>query len=176
MQLGQLTFDNISQHPDLVPAAVLNAVADNNFTDVFVSKIDPSLADTAAFCEAYDVRLEVSANCVIVEAKRGDKTWYAACMILATDRADINGTVRKYLDARKVSFAPMDFAVSKTGMEYGGITPLGLPADWQIIIDSRVNDSEKVIIGSGLRGSKILVDGSLIATLPNAVVIDIVKR
>jgi prolyl-tRNA editing enzyme YbaK/EbsC (Cys-tRNA(Pro) deacylase) len=96
-------------------------------------------------------------------------------MISATDRADINGIVRKHLDARKVSFASMDFAVSSTGMEYGGITPIGLPPDWQIIIDSKVNDAGKVIIGSGLRGSKILVAGSLIAMLPNSIVLDIVK-
>ena len=71
--------------------------------------------------------LDESANCVVVAAKRGGETRYAACMVLATTRADVNGVVRRHLDARKASFAPMDEAVGLTGMEYGGITPVGLP-------------------------------------------------
>lgn len=175
MQLGKLEFKKPSETTGLIPEVVSDAIAKSNLSEVFVAEIDPTLADTATFCEAYDIGMDVSANCVVVEAKRGDRTWYAACMILATDRADINGIVRKHLDARKVSFAPMDLAVSMTGMEYGGITPIGLPSDWTIIIDSRVNDADKVIIGSGLRGSKLLIPGSLIASLPNSVVLDIVK-
>jgi prolyl-tRNA editing enzyme YbaK/EbsC (Cys-tRNA(Pro) deacylase) len=175
MQFGKLQFTDISDNLELVPSVVSDAITKNNLANVLVSKIDPTLADTAAFCEAYDIGMEVSANCVVVEAKRSDRTWYAACIILATNRADIIGIVRKHLDARKISFAPMDLAVSMTGMEYGGITPIGLPQDWTIIIDSRVNDSDKVIVGSGLRGSKLLIPGSLIASLPNSVVLDIVK-
>jgi prolyl-tRNA editing enzyme YbaK/EbsC (Cys-tRNA(Pro) deacylase) len=176
MQFGKLQFTDISDNNDLVPGVVSDAVTNNNLVDVLVSKIDPTLADTAAFCDAYGIGMQVSANCVVIEAKRGDRTWYAACMILATDRADINGIVRKHLDARKVSFAPMDLAVGMTGMEYGGITPIGLPSDWTIVVDSRVNDSDKVIVGSGLRGSKLLIPGGLIATLPNSVVLNIVKH
>jgi prolyl-tRNA editing enzyme YbaK/EbsC (Cys-tRNA(Pro) deacylase) len=176
MQFGKLKFVDISTSPELMPAVVLSSIKNNKLSDVLVSEIDPTLADTAAFCEAYDIGLEVSANCVIVEARRADKTWHAACMILATDRADVNGIIRRYLDARKISFAPMDLATTETGMEYGGITPIGLPSDWPIIIDNRVNDTDKIIIGSGFRNSKILVSGKLLATLPNAVVLDIVKE
>ncbi|MDB5161700.1 MAG: hypothetical protein JWM52_208 [Candidatus Saccharibacteria bacterium] len=174
-KVGKLQFSDISNNVELVPGVVSDAVKNNNLADVLVSKIDPSLADTAAFCEAYGIGMDISANCVIVEAKRGDRIWYAACVILATDRADINGIVRKHLDARKISFAPMDLAVNMTGMEYGGITPIGLPSDWTIIIDTRVNDSDKVIVGSGLRGSKLLIPGNLIASLAHTVVLDIVK-
>jgi prolyl-tRNA editing enzyme YbaK/EbsC (Cys-tRNA(Pro) deacylase) len=175
MQFGKLPFTDIAHTSDLVPEVVSNAVIQQSLSDVLVSEIDPLLADTAAFCEAYDIGMEVSANCVIVEAKRADKTWYAACMILATDRADINGVIRKHLGARKISFASMDFAVSQTGMEYGGITPIGLPSEWPILIDSRVNSTDKIIIGSGLRRSKILLPGNLLATLPNATVLDMAK-
>ena len=176
MQFGKLNFTNILSTPELVPGVVIHSVKSNNLENVLGAEIDPSLADTAAFCEAYDVGMDVSANCVVVEAKRGDKTWYAACMILATNRADINGVVRRTLDARKISFAPMELAVGMTGMEYGGITPIGIPADWPLIIDSRVNDTEKIIIGSGFRSSKLLVDGKLLASLPNATVLNIVKE
>ncbi|WP_184841092.1 YbaK/EbsC family protein [Allocatelliglobosispora scoriae] len=139
--------------------------------DVYVAPIDPTLADTAAFCEAYEVGLDVSANCVIVAGKRGDRVTYAACLVLATTRADVNGTVRRLIDARKASFAPMDDAVELTGMEYGGITPIGLPSEWRILIDSRVDATPWVIIGSGIRGSKILIEGALLKKLPNAEVI-----
>jgi prolyl-tRNA editing enzyme YbaK/EbsC (Cys-tRNA(Pro) deacylase) len=99
---------------------------------------DPDKADTAVFCEAYDVPLDVSANCVVVAAKRGGSTTMAACLALAGTRVDVNTTVRKHLAARRASFAPLDTAVDESGMEYGGITPVGLPADWTLLIDAAV--------------------------------------
>lgn len=142
---------------------------------IWVSGIDPDLADTAAFCEHYGIGMEMSANCVVVEAKRADKVWYAACLVLATTRADINGIVRRQLGARKVSFAPMDMAVSLTNMEYGGITPVGLPKDWTILIDENVIKKDQVIIGSGIRGSKLLISTKIIASLRGAEVLAITK-
>ncbi|MEV0144214.1 MULTISPECIES: YbaK/EbsC family protein [unclassified Nonomuraea] len=136
-----------------------------------VAEIDPELADTAAFCERYGVGMDESANCVVVAARRGGETRYAACMVLATMRVDVNGVVRKHLDARKASFAPMAEAVELTGMEYGGITPLGLPADWPILVDARVAEHPKVVIGSGLRRSKLAVAGSTLAGLKGAEVL-----
>jgi prolyl-tRNA editing enzyme YbaK/EbsC (Cys-tRNA(Pro) deacylase) len=175
MKLGKLTFAPAREHARLVAEPVWNMIEKQGLSDVLVTEIDPDLADTAAFCEYYDIGLDVSANCVIVEAKRGDRVWYAACMILATTRADVNGSIRKYLDARKVSFAPMDKAVSLTGMEYGGITPIGLPEEWPILVDTAVANTERAIIGSGIRGSKLLVPGALLAELPNAVTMEITK-
>ena len=143
---------------------------------VMVAPIDASLADTAAFCEAYDVGLDQSANCVIVAGRRGEVTRYAACIVLATTRADVNGVVRKHLDVRKASFAPMDDAVRLTGMEYGGITPIGLPKDWPVLVDARIGAQTHVIIGSGVRRSKIAIAGPALGALPNAVVIDGLAR
>ena len=90
-----------------------------------MAEIDADLADTAAFCAAYDVPLEASANCVVVAARRAGQTTLAACLVLATTRADVNGLVRRHLGARKASFAPQDVAVAESGMEFGGITPGG---------------------------------------------------
>src|SRR5690242_12770566 len=123
MNLGQLTFVPALEKPTLLPQPVRAHFERENPGDAWVSAIDPNLADTAAFCEQYGVGLDVSANCVIVEAKRADKIWYAACIILATTKADVNGVIRRTLDARKLSFAPMAAATSLTGMDYGGITP-----------------------------------------------------
>ena len=113
-----------------------------------------------------------AANCVVLEAKRADRNWFAACVVFGNTRADVNGLARKTLDARKVSFAPMEQAVAQTGMEYGAITPIGLPSDWSILIDKAVADSNYVIIGSGIRKSKLAVPGSFLASLPNVQVLD----
>jgi len=176
MKYGKLDFEPVLDNLDLVAKPVAGALKANGADDVYVTAIDPSLADTAAFCEHYGIGLEVSANCVILEAKRADRTWYVACLVLATDRIDVNGVVRRHLDARKISFAPMDTAIKLTGMEYGGITPIGLPADWQILVDEHVAKTDKVIIGSGLRGSKLLIPGWILAGSPNAIQVNIVKQ
>ena len=137
-----------------------------------VVEIDPELADTAAFCAAYSSPPAASANCVVVTGKRGGESRYAACLVLATTRADVNGVVRRRLDVRKASFAAMDDAVALTGMAYGGITPVGLPADWPILLDPAVAATAELIIGSGIRRSKLLVPGSVLAALPGAEVIE----
>ncbi|NUO98367.1 MAG: hypothetical protein HOW71_29325 [Nonomuraea sp.] len=156
---------------DLLAEPVALAVRD--IEGVEVTEIDPGLADTAEFCERYGVRLDESANCVVVAARRGGETRYAACMVLATMRVDVNGIVRKHLDARKASFAPMADAVELTGMEYGGITPLGLPGDWPILVDAHVADHPRVVIGSGARRSKLAVSGATLAGLKAAEVLSL---
>lgn len=95
----------------------------------------------------------------------------AACVVLATDRADVNKTVRKHLDLRKLSFASTAEAVEQTSMEYGGITPIGLPAGWPILIDEAVAATSWVVVGSGIRGSKIALPGPALAELPGATVL-----
>jgi prolyl-tRNA editing enzyme YbaK/EbsC (Cys-tRNA(Pro) deacylase) len=176
MNLGKLNFAPINEATERVGAPVRDFLQKNNVNSgIWVSEIDPKLADTAAFCEHYDIGMDVSANCVIVEAKRAGKVWYAACILLATTRADINGVVRKQLDARKISFAPMDTAVSLANMEYGGITPIGLPSNWPIFIDENVIKQQHVIIGSGVRDSKILVLAEVLAALPNVTILAIAK-
>jgi prolyl-tRNA editing enzyme YbaK/EbsC (Cys-tRNA(Pro) deacylase) len=166
--IGKLETVPARSATDLLAAPVSAALHD---PDILVAPIDPTLADTAEFCAAYDVGLEQSANCVVVAGKREGEVRYAACVILATTRADVNGVVRRRLDVRKLSFAPMDDAVSLTGMEYGGITPIGLPAGWPVLIDSRVVDVPLVIVGSGLRRSKIVLPGAALARLATAEVI-----
>ena len=129
-----------------------------------------------AFCAAYEVGLDESANCVVVAGKREGVVRYAACVVLATTRADVNGVVRRALDVRKASFAPMADAVEMTGMEYGGITPIGLPEQWPILVDARVVATPHVIIGSGVRHSKIALPGPALGALPNARVLDDLAR
>jgi prolyl-tRNA editing enzyme YbaK/EbsC (Cys-tRNA(Pro) deacylase) len=162
-------------HPELLAtpvAAALRALDPALAAHVEVAPIDAMLADTAAFCAAYGVGLNVSANCVVIAGTRGEVTRYAACVVLATTRLDVNGVVRRLLNARKASFAPMDDAVALSGMEYGGITPVGLPADWALYLDARVAALSSAIVGSGIRGSKLQLPGAVLAALPGAEVID----
>jgi prolyl-tRNA editing enzyme YbaK/EbsC (Cys-tRNA(Pro) deacylase) len=174
--LGKLTTEPARDRPDLLAPPVVTALAAWDVDDVLVAPIDPELADTAAFCAAYDVRMDESANCVVVSGKREGAIRYAACVILATTRADVNGVVRRYLDVRKASFTPTDEAVELTGMEYGGITPIGLPAQWPVLVDARVAASDRVIVGSGIRGSKIELPGAALASLPNAEIVGDLAR
>ncbi|MFJ4276358.1 YbaK/EbsC family protein [Streptomyces massasporeus] len=134
---------------------------------------DPAWADTATFVEHYGQDLlERSANCVVVSGKRGGESTLAACVVLSTTRVDVNGVVRRRLAARKASFASMDTATGETGMEYGGITPLGLPDGWPLLVDAAVVDLPYVLVGSGRRRGKLLVPGKAFAELPHAEVLE----
>ncbi|MFD1718125.1 YbaK/EbsC family protein [Georgenia deserti] len=142
---------------------------------VYVTEIDPDLADTAAMTEAYDVPLAASSNCVLVAGKRAGEERVAACVVRATTRTDVNTTVRKQLDVRKASFWPTERAVEASGMEYGGITPVGVPADWRLLLDSRVKEGPNVV-GSGLRRSKLLMPGGVLTALPGAEVVEALAK
>ncbi|MFF5982460.1 YbaK/EbsC family protein [Streptomyces olindensis] len=134
---------------------------------------EPEWADTATFLEHYGPELlEQSANCVVVAGRRAGETTLAACVVLSATRVDVNGVVRRHLGVRKASFASMDTATGETGMEYGGITPLGLPGDWPVLVDAAVTDLPYVLVGSGRRRGKLLVPGKAFAELPGAVVLE----
>jgi prolyl-tRNA editing enzyme YbaK/EbsC (Cys-tRNA(Pro) deacylase) len=171
-RIGTLKTVPTSERPDLLAEPVRLALTAAPDALVFVAEIDPELADTAQFCAAYDVPLEVSANCVVVAGRRGGDQRVAACMVLATTRADVNGVVRRRLDARKASFMPMADAVEATGMEYGGITPIGLPSEWPILVDAAVAELPYAIIGSGVRRSKLALPGRTLAAWPGAEVVE----
>ena len=175
--LGTLTSLPAVEHPDLVGAPVAAALGSwAHAGDVAVVEIDPELADTAAMSQAYDVPLEVSANCVLVSGSRAGDERVAACVVRADTRADVNTVVRKLLDVRKASFHPMERAVEESGMAYGGITPVGLPVSWRLLVDSRCVDIDVAVVGSGVRGSKLLLPGRLLAELPGAEVVTDLAR
>lgn len=183
IRLGTLDFALATEHPELLAKPVSEALATlANSDTVGVAEIDPKLSDTASFCEHYKIKPDEAANCVVIETKgggpavakamAGKERKLAAVVILSNTRADVNGAVCDTLGVRKASFAQMEKAVSESGMEYGAITPVGLPNEWPILIDRRVADTKLVVIGSGIRGSKLVVSGSLLASLPNAQVVE----
>lgn len=174
--IGNLAFIPAADRPDLLAPSVAAMLTDPSWSrpaaEVSVCEIDPDLADTAAFCDRYAVSPDESANCVVIAGRRDGETRFAACVVLATTRADVNGIARRVLDVRKASFAATAVAVAETAMEYGGITPIGLPAGWQVLIDAAVAVAPQVVIGSGLRRSKLALAGKTLADLPGAVIIE----
>ena len=174
--IGNLAFIPAADRPDLLAPPVAAMLTGSSWSrpaaEVSVCEIDPDLADTAAFCDRYGVSPGESANCVVIAGRRDGQTRFAACVVLATTRADVNGVARRALDVRKASFAATSVAVAETAMEYGGITPIGLPAGWQVLIDAAVAAAPQVVIGSGLRRSKLALAGKTLADLPGAVIIE----
>lgn len=132
---------------------------------------DPDLADTAAFCEAYDIPLENSANAILV-ASRKPEGHHAVCVALAHTQLDVNRTVRKKLGVRKVSFAPAELTRELTGQEIGGVTIFGLPDEMPVWLDSRVMECDWVIVGAGSRSAKIRLDPTQLAHLPGYEVVE----
>ncbi len=122
---------------------------------------DPALADTAEFCEAYGYALDDSANTIVVVGKT-DPPIYAACIVLATTKLDVNKAVRKRLGVRKISFASGEATEALTGMAIGGVTPFGLPADLPLWVDSRVMDRDRIILGGGGRDRKVLASPQIL--------------
>ncbi len=168
-ELGRLSGAPASTRPDLLAEATRVALeALGLLNSVGVVQIDPTLSDTASTQAEFCLRPEDLANCVIVGGKREGAERLAGCVVLADSRVDVNGTVRRLLDVRKASFLPTERAVEMTGMEYGGINPIGLPDAWPVLVDTRVIDRPLVVIGSGVRRSKILVPGKTLGRLPRA--------
>lgn len=172
VRLGSLALEPAQDELLARPVAAALAAIPTVGARAHTVAIDPDLAETAALTERFDLDPEASANCVIVLGKRGGELRPAACVILASTRADVNGLVRRTLDARKCSFAPQDWAVAETGMEYGGITPVGVPIGWPILVDRGVTEQPWVLLGSGLRRSKLALPGASLAELPGAQVLE----
>ena len=136
-----------------------------------IVECDPELADTAAFCAAYGYPAEDSANTIIVIGK-SDPPKYAACVVLATTRLDVNNVVRHRFGVRKASFASGAQTQAMTGMMIGGVTPFGLPADLPIWVDSRVINRQRLLFGGGSRSCKVVGPPTLLTSLPQVEVVD----
>ena len=176
-RIGDLVSLPALEHLDLLAEPVARELSGwDHAGEVAVVEIDPDLADTAAMSEAYGVPLAASANCVVVSGRRGGEERVAACVVRADTRADVNNLVKRRLDVRKASFLAMERAVEETGMEYGGITPVGLPlgeeTGWRLLVDAACVAIEVAVIGSGVRRSKLVLPGRRLADLPGAEVVE----
>ena len=158
---------------DTLPA--IRRFLEQSGTQFEVLPCAPELADTAAFCAHYGASLAHSANAILVKSKTGEEK-FALCVLLATDRLDANRVVRKKLGARKLSFASADETRRITGMEIGGVTPLALPPDLPIWIDSAVMECDYLLLGGGNRCSKLKVEPAVLLNQPAAEVVESLAR
>ena len=149
----------------------VHAFLDASGLEYQVLACDPELADTAVFCQRYDIPLENSVNTILVKAKTGGER-FAACVLLANTRLDVNRVVRKRLQARRVSFAGADETRELTGMEIGGVTPICLPEELPLWIDLRVMQAQYIILGGGNRSSKIRISPRIFEHVPSSTIID----
>jgi prolyl-tRNA editing enzyme YbaK/EbsC (Cys-tRNA(Pro) deacylase) len=131
---------------------------------------DPALADTAAFCAAYGFDPADSANTIVVIGK-SDPPVYAACVVLATHRLDVNKAVKGRLGTRKASFASPDETRDLTGMEIGGVTAFGLPDGLPLWVDAAVMERDRIVLGGGSRSWKVLAPPAILRTLPNVEIV-----
>lgn len=149
----------------------IDAFLDASGIDYEIMDCDPEHADTVVFCERYGIPLDKSVNAILVKAKTGGER-FAVCVLLADSRLDVNRVVRKRLEARRVSFASADETRELTGMEIGGVTPICLPEELPIWIDSRVMEKDYIVLGGGDRSSKIRVSPHIFDHVPSCTVID----
>lgn len=170
--MAQLDWQPVMDHLDLVAATTADDLQALGLGDVVqVAEIDPGISDTQSLVDAGGATLEQSVNCVVVAGRREGVEKVAALLVPASMRADVNGVVRRHLDVRKISFLPMDDAVTRTGMEYGGITPIGLPDGWPVLVPPEVADIPEAVIGSGVRRSKLRIPGVRLVGLGTARVV-----
>lgn len=165
--------------PDLLAPpvrAALAALPRATSERVLLGEIDPQLSDTAAFCARYQVAPSDAVNCVVLRARGGGEERFVAGLVRASHRLDVNGAVRGFLAARKVSFAAREDAVAATGMEFGAITPFGLPPGWLVLLEEEIGQLDRAVVGSGMRRSKLWVPGAVLAALPGAQVVGELSR
>lgn len=154
----------------LISESVAKFLGEHNI-DYDAIECDPDIADTRDFCSHYGYALSESANVLLIASKKGEPK-YAACVVLATHRLDVNKVARKKLGVSRISFASSELTSELTGMELGGVTPFGLPSHVPIWIDANVMDCERIILGGGNRSSKIIMAPDNLLRVPSSEVVE----
>lgn len=176
MEKSLLNFFPVLERTDLVPTAIANAVKSWSGpqlqSEFWVAEIDPDFAGGIELCNKYQVDPKNGANCLIVEGKRGTMKTLVACLVPVGYKYDMSGVVKRRLNVRQVSVASLEYVLSVTKMEYGSITPIGIPEDWKVFIDPLVLSSERIIIGGGLKKSKLSIPSEALLSLPGAEVVE----
>jgi prolyl-tRNA editing enzyme YbaK/EbsC (Cys-tRNA(Pro) deacylase) len=176
MSFDVLKFVPVKDRLDLVAAPVAAFFSawrgKTPADDIWVAEIDPQFAGGVELCQHYGIDPRDGANCVVVEARRGANSTFAAVVTPVGYKRDLNGVVRRYLGARQVSLGPLETVLARTQMEYGSITAVGLPVEWPVLVDPLVVSRQRVLMGSGLKHSKLSLPGHIFAELTSAIVLD----
>lgn len=168
-----LHFVPALEREDLLSPPVQSFLREHDSSDVFVAEIDVQCMGGEDLCARYSVPKDQGANCIVLEYIRGKEKNFAACLFpVSCSRVDLNGVIRRALGARRVSLAPLELVLEKTQMEYGSITPIGLPASWPLVLDAHFSSLDAIILGSGLQRSKLRIEPKLLFDLPNTIILD----
>ncbi len=175
MKIGNLIFNPVIENKNLVPKNIydfVNSWNDEEKNNFLVAEIDSAFADGNKLCEQYNIDKKLGFNCLIVECKRNDIVKYCALIVPIGYKYNMGSVVRKYTNSRVVSVAPLDYVLEKTKMEYGSITPIGLPKEWTILADPLIMEQEQIIIGGGFVNSKISLPTELFLKIPNVKIVE----
>ena len=167
-----IIFRNIDTAEDILPESVYRCLKTIDPEGAAkVGEIDPACADGESLHQVYGVPYEKELNCLVVAGSRGEETTYAALLVPYGKRASMNSVVRTPLNAKRVVFADLDYVIQMTGMEFGSITPVGLPEGWKILAEETILEQESVIIGGGKVCSKLEIPTSLLKKLPGFIAV-----
>lgn len=173
---NKLEFKKVIENKNLVSEStykcIENIFSEEEKNDILVAEINPEYMDGIKLCEYYGIDNKIGANCLICECKRGENKKYVALLVPTGYKYNMSSTVRKYTNSRMVSVAPLDYVLEKTKMEYGSINPIGLPEDWNLFIDPKVLESERIICGSGLQKSKLSLPSKYLLKLNNVEILE----
>ena len=170
--MQKLNFKSVLENQDIVSKPVFEfAQSVKNGDEVLVAKIDPKFMGGKELCDEFGVDPKMGANCVVVEASGKETSEFVAVVVPVGYRADLNGFVKKHLGVRRVSLASLEKVIEQTQMEYGSITPFGLPSSWKILMDSRIFENDAIIVGGGKQISKLLVPTKVFKNIPNVEII-----
>lgn len=168
-----LEFVSAVQHPEYVSPQMLLFLKTHELTDkIQVAQIDPQYADGEKLSQAYDVDINQELNCLAFAGKRDGQIKYAAVVVPYGKRVNSGAVLKHAMDATKPSFANLDDVIAMTGMEFGSITPVGLPDDWQVLVDSSIKELDEVIVGGGRVDAKFKTTPQTLAELPHAKFVD----
>lgn len=180
MYIGKLEFNPVIKNKELVPVSVYEKIVNwkgNLEKDSFlVAEIDPQYAGGIELCEYYEIPVGLGANCLVVEGKRAQQITYAVCLVPVGYKYNMSSVVRKAMNARTVSVAPLEMVLERTGMEYGSITPIGLPDEWMIYVDPLVMQNERIIIGGGYVKSKLSILSAAFREMSNVIILEGVAK
>lgn len=173
---NKLEFKKVIENKNLVSEStykcIENIFSEEEKNDILVAEINPEYMDGIKLCEYYGIDNKIGANCLICECKRGENKKYVALLVPTGYKYNMSSTVRKYTNSRMVSVAPLDYVLEKTKMEYGSINPIGLTEDWNLFIDPKVLESERIICGSGLQKSKLSLPSKYLLKLNNVEILE----
>jgi len=68
--------------------------------------------------------------------------------------------LRQYLGQSRISMAKREEVLQVTGYELGAVSPFGLPTPLRTLVDQSVLEEEELSIGSGRRGTTVIIKES----------------